>query len=342
MLKKTLTYCFICVSSLLCAETFRTEQWEITELLWNWGVISSSCNVGVMGPRQYFTQPPFDPDSYSQIKRGDIVWVKSGFLQFFYDNVFHKIQNPFILVVGIGDESFPSDCLHGVNIDDFIQSENIVHIYAQNYDYKGTSKKVTPIPIGVDFHTVAYATGRGSWGETGSPLEQEARLKEILSTLSPTHLRKKRAFVDFQWNDTLRCGSFGRHGLFGECRSFIFADLLQTGLIDYSNEYMKRSDLWKMKGQYAFSICPAGNGLDTHRTWEDLLLGCIVIVKTCPLDPLYKGLPVVIIKNWSEITEENLEKWLIRYGDAFTNPSYREKLTNAYWINKIRSTPIPE
>ena len=66
-------------------------------------------------------------------------------------------------------------------------------------------------------------------------------------------------------------------------------------------------------------------------------MGCIVIVKTSPLDPLYEGLPVVIVKDWSEVTSANLDKWLEQYKDAFTNPSYREKLTYKYWFSKILS-----
>lgn len=99
---------------------------------------------------------------------------------------------------------------------------------------------------------------------------------------------------------------------------------------------MPRTELWKRKGEYAFSISPHGNGLDCHRTWEDLVLGCIVIVKTSSLDPLYEGLPVVIVKDWSEVTKENLKKWLALYHDASENPAYRKKLTNAYWLRKIR------
>ena len=62
-----------------------------------------------------------------------------------------------------------------------------------------------------------------------------------------------------------------------------------------------------------------------------------MIVKTSPLDRLYEGLPVVIVQNWSEITLENMKKWKELYKDAFTNPSYREKLTHRYWIEKIQT-----
>ncbi len=99
--------------------------------------------------------------------------------------------------------------------------------------------------------------------------------------------------------------------------------------------FLRRTELWKKKGGYAFSISPHGNGLDCHRTWEDLALGCIVIVKTSPLDPLYEGLPVVIVDDWNEITKENLYSWLSIYYDAHTNPEYRQRLTNKYWQQKI-------
>jgi hypothetical protein len=52
--------------------------------------------------------------------------------------------------------------------------------------------------------------------------------------------------------------------------------------------------------KYAFVISPHGNGLDCHRTWEALCLGCIVIVKKSPIDTLYTDLPVLIIDNWSD------------------------------------------
>lgn len=174
----------------------------------------------------------------------------------------------------------------------------------------------------------------------GSPLEQEFQLKQILQTFAPTHLRKTRAFVDFQLSDSMRGGDHKRYLQFGEDRTTIFHRLLPTGLIDHGS-WKKRSELWKIKGQYAFSISPHGNGLDCHRTWEDLTLGCIVIVKTSSLDSLYEGLPVVIVQDWSEVTLENMKKWQQLYQDAFTNPTYREKLTHRYWMEKIQAAALP-
>ena len=131
-------------------------------------------------------------------------------------------------------------------------------------------------------------------------------------------------------------GDMHRYKKCGEDRTSIFNQLRSTGLIEYGS-WMSRARLWQTKGAYAFSISPHGNGLDCHRTWEDLALGCIVIVKSSSLDVLYEGLPVVIVNDWSEVTEENMRLWLTRYADAMTNPSYRERLTTHYWYSKIKS-----
>lgn len=269
-----------------------------------------------------------------------MVWTRCKFLYQFTKEVLPYVSNPFVLVISDGDESFPTDIKEkDFSVEKLVDNPNIIHIFAQNCDYHGSSQKISPLPIGMDFHTIAYKSPHGGWGETGSPLEQEFLLKTILNTLKPTEFRKKRAFVDFQLSDTMH-GEFNRYLQFGEDRTSIFKRLLPTGLIEFSG-FMRRSKLWKTKGEYAFSISPHGNGLDSHRTWEDLVLGCIVIVKTSILDSLYEGLPVVIVKDWNEITDENLTLWLKQYKGAFSNPSFRKKLTNQFWLKKIQEKAKP-
>ena len=86
-----------------------------------------------------------------------------------------------------------------------------------------------------------------------------------------------------------------------------------------------------------FSLSLVGRGFDCHRTWESLILGNIVLLQSSPLDPLFEGLPVVIIKDWSEINEGNLMKWAAKYGDASSNPKYRERLSSAFWVKMLKA-----
>jgi hypothetical protein len=61
---------------------------------------------------------------------------------------------------------------------------------------------------------------------------------------------------------------------------------------------------------YPFWLSPRGNGIDCHRTWEALYLDVIPIVWHSTLDSLYVDLPIVIIHDWKELTEEFLRKKL--------------------------------
>ena len=56
-----------------------------------------------------------------------------------------------------------------------------------------------------------------------------------------------------------------------------------------------------------FVPSPAGNGLDCHRTWEALYLGCIPVV----LRSEYCGdnsWPVMLVDSWDELLSLNLDQ----------------------------------
>ncbi len=316
---------------ILCTPLFANPP----KYVWNLG-FAMTCDItpfkeGLI--ENYRTTPAHSkikPQNYiKKVKDGDIIWLQTFQVAEFCRSVLPKLQKRFFLYICDGDRTFPSSYKTFFDVNSLIRDPRVIHIFGQNVDYTGKDGKVSGIPIGIDYHTIANSEKCALFGETKqTPEEQEGKLEELLTTLPPTHLRLKKAFVDFQLNS--------RGNNFGETRAAIFKKIYPTGLIDAPSERMARHELWAAKGAYAFSISPHGLGLDCHRTWEDLILGCIVIVKTSPLDPLYEGLPVVIIKDWSEITPENFDKWLEQYGDAFTNPDYRERLTHAYWMNIMR------
>jgi len=92
--------------------------------------------------------------------------------------------------------------------------------------------------------------------------------------------------------------------------------------------------MWRKRGAYAFVLSPHGTGLDCHRTWEALALGHIVIVPSSSLDLLYRDLPVVAVKDWSELTAEKLAKWISLHEES---DGMSEKLKTSFWIQHMRS-----
>jgi len=114
-------------------------------------------------------------------------------------------------------------------------------------------------------------------------------------------------------------------------------ELIPSDLVDYETCRVDRETTWKNQSQYAFVISPHGNGLDCHRTWEALCLGCIPILRTSPLNALYDELPVYIVQDWSDVTEENLRRILNEFSQRKFDLN---RLTLKYWMDKINSKKI--
>ncbi len=87
--------------------------------------------------------------------------------------------------------------------------------------------------------------------------------------------------------------------------------------------------------EYKFTLSPRGTAPDTYRTWEALMVGTIPIVKTSHLDELYAKLPVLIIEDWEQVTEEFLEH---KYQEMVHKKCDIEKLFMEYWLKKINTT----
>jgi hypothetical protein len=88
-------------------------------------------------------------------------------------------------------------------------------------------------------------------------------------------------------------------------------------------------DEWQ---KYKFVLSPRGAGEDCHRTWEAIIVGCIPIVKSSLLNELYEDLPILVVNDWNEITEEFLER---KYTEITAKTYDMSKLSLEYWTNVI-------
>lgn len=266
----------------------------------------------------------FPAGAYAGIRDGDLVWVRLTALPQFVEEVLPHVRARFALVTGDEDWSIPSGFEHARAIT---ANPNVLAWFTQNYDGTDESGKIFPIPIGLDFHTIS---GRHKWGHwQATPGQQEAELEELRATMPANGDRLVRAHADFHFNK--RDNAF-----YGDTRYTIEATLSANRCVDFQQRKVSRLDLWREKTRYAFVISPHGHGLDCHRTWESLALGNIVIVKRSSLDALYEGLPVVIVEDWRELTAEQLQRWHAQHRDAFLDDVVRERLTNRYWIARVK------
>ncbi len=246
------------------------------------------------------------------------VYIFSDNLKEFYYKI-HLLNKIIILISGSSDYSIPNDLLTNEEFNNLLNNEKIHHYFVQNCYVE--DKKITKIPIGLDYHTLGW--NDYYWGHKQTAICQEEGLINIKNSSKHFYERKLLCYSTFH---------FVNHGnKFGHSRNDI-KNIIPEALVFYEPNKIDRITTWKNQSEFTFVISPFGNGLDCHRTWEALLLGCIAIVETSPLDILYDDLPVLIIKNWHEVTQELLEKTVIEYKDKTFN---YEKLTLNYWKSLI-------
>jgi len=249
----------------------------------------------------------------SSIKDGSVVYVTGSAVPDFA-NKMGGINAKFILVSGDCDESIPDDIFPNEDaFKSFIESDKIIHWFSQN-----TVKdhpKLSKIPIGVDYHTITAVT----------PVDQEKELIGIKNAARPLKDRKPLCYSNFHINKDGKKFTGDRDSAING---------VPKDLVFYEPGKVSRTDTWTHQAEYGFILSPHGNGLDCHRTWEALCLGSIPVVKTSPLDPLYNELPVLIVKEWSDVTKELLEETLRNYSAKTWN---MDRITLKYWMDLIRS-----
>ena len=255
-------------------------------------------------------------------KKIPTIYVCSSAIPNFINTLLNKINIPFILVSGDCDESIPNDIFPSKELfDRFISNKNLIHWLCQNY-VGPYHPKITLMPIGLDYHTMTLSN---MWGPIANPSNQEASLQSLKNSSKPFYERQIKCYANFHFFMTTKFGYDRKDALHN----------IPSNLVYYEPHKVERLQTWKKQINYAFVISPHGNGLDCHRTWEALVLGCIPIVKTSSIDSLYDELPVLIVKDWKEVTQELLNKKI----EEFKHKAYNyEKLTLQYWVQKINSS----
>jgi hypothetical protein len=235
-----------------------------------------------------------------------------------------NIPYRFVLVTGDCDNNCYTDMLTKDQFETFINHPKLIHWFSQNCI--SNHPKLTKIPIGLDYHTIS-SNNNHPWGAKMSPLEQEAQLIQIKNKSRPFYERCVKAYANYHFQMGTRYGG-----------DRIDAEKsISRALVYYEPTHISRENTWNKQCEYAFIVSPHGNGYDCHRTWEALILGCIPIVKTSNIDELFVNLPVLIVKEWSQVTQELLNNTIIKFKEMHEQNRFQyERLLLQYWVDKIR------
>jgi len=245
----------------------------------------------------------FDPQ---EVKAGDVIVVKDldsrllETLHEFEESILPHITYPIILISPRTDFSLPSSYTH------LLDHPMIGAWFVQNIDREET-EKLHALPIG--FVSERYGCNHtllNAYGDNASSYQQTKRKRLLYLNFAMTNPDRERCVRHFKNN-------FPSHR-FSSKKPFprYLRDIMQS----------------------IFVVSPPGNGEDCHRTWEALLLGGYPIVKRSFLSPLFEGLPVIQISEWSEVTAELLRQ---KYRELSNMEWSKEKLYAEYWFDKVKA-----
>ena len=104
--------------------------------------------------------------NFSQIREGSSVYICSSAIPFFAKNVLPILPCRIVLVSGDSDTTCPFDMFDTIDtFTEVLNHPNIIHWFSQNLSFY--HHKITHIPIGLDYHTLASA--KYWWGPQMSP-----------------------------------------------------------------------------------------------------------------------------------------------------------------------------
>lgn len=240
---------------------------------------------------------------------GDTVYVHVAAIPNFVERYLPYVKFPIVLVSGDSDATVPDDLPRFI-VNHILGHPMIRVWYSQNCTRP--SDKLRQLPIGLYFHVIFQPP---SWVAI---TESTEAYESCINTLSKNTARQARCFCNFQFLTSTR---------YGQDRIDALSKIPKHLLYIQPNR-ISSMDTWRLMSTFKYVVSPHGNGLDCHRTWEALALGCTPIVKTSALDPLFKGLPVLIVKDWSDINSVLL--------DTFIPETYAmEKLSIQYWLSEF-------
>jgi hypothetical protein len=232
----------------------------------------------------------------NNLEPGDIIFCKTDYISMLFRALITvKKPGPYKLVTHCSDYSIDENIFKS-------KPACISKWFAQNANYQHPD--LIPVPIGLENHK-GYSKGTGI---------DISYLENWNKKLLYTH-RQNTVYCNFSLN-THR----SRQETFNTLKNKEFC-VFDSGkpYADYCNEMKK----------HRFVASPRGNGIDCHRTWEALYMGCIPIVERHPMYDSWVGLPIIQIDDWNKVDD---------VVNLYTNGSSNKAMLDVkYWLDIINN-----
>ncbi|CAF0914835.1 unnamed protein product [Brachionus calyciflorus] len=240
------------------------------------------------------------PRDYN-LKPKAIIFVKTDFLEQFFDGFFENLKSKIILISHNSDLGVTDIYLKYLNDD------RMIVWFAQNTLINHT--KLIPIPIG--FLNAHFSQ------------KHNEKLLEIKNNgLKSWNDRNTLLYVNFDKNTN----QYARANLFDEFQNIKGVRIMKERVT--FSEYIRHINDSK------FVLCPKGNGLDTKRLYETVLLGAIPVVESSFNNPIYENSTVLVLPKLNDLTQD----MLINPQNYIKNMNFSKHIVYMnYWLKKLYS-----
>ena len=245
--------------------------------------VQSLCNIYLGYQDDFNYNPEITKQKEKHLNINDIptIWMNPSIIFCYSHKIIdlskkiNSIQNPCIIIFGNSDQNISEDICAV-----FLESNLVKHIYCQNISFNHS--KASFLPIGI---------ANRQWPH-GNPRYIEQLYKNTI-----LENKLDGIFCNFSISTNAKI------------RSLCLESMNNNG-IKFCHGFSQEQYINTL-AKYKYSICPEGNGLDTHRFWESLWVQTIPIVTRSPLTEQIKasGIPCIIIDSWAEFNTINLNEY---------------------------------
>ncbi|MBA5778729.1 hypothetical protein H2509_16515 [Stappia sp. F7233] len=283
---------------------------------------------------EFEEDPP--AEFFRPIADGTVVFVNTMHMPRFIGEILERMEGRFVLVSARENNSTA-----GFDAEKIRNSGKVIHWFMENFELApewADTGFITLLPLGLNYHKLDPASPNQS-RDMGLPSRsgnQQLTMKAIREEIPPFREKPLRVYCNFHLNmDTFlrHPHAMKRHLARQEARDAL---MTKGDIILWEPRQAPRNQVWLRHREVSFEASPRGNSIDCHRTWEALILRSVPIVKTTSLDPMYEGLPVAIVDDWSQVSPERLARWKEDFADWFDGP-LPDKLYSNYWIRRFHA-----
>ena len=241
-----------------------------------------------------------------KVKKNDVVFLNADFIDEYFTNYHSEIREKYLLITQNSDVEI------GDKYKKYVD-QNIIKCFSQNLTILD-NPSFELLPVGI---------------------ENKRYLKNgILShfkNLDKNFNKKKKTKIISAFNRFTALNR--REELFYLTKEIDFIDDL---LPVNHKKYMEQIS------EYKFALCPLGNGPDTHRLWECLMVYTIPIIIKCNFTENLKKMnaPFLEVDKWADI--KNFSKdFLNNYYEKNINKETIDTITKfKYWNDRIQSNKL--